>query len=255
MLDDESYIVTYEAFRGEARGPIKRKGLARGEVPETGHCIDCNACVHVCPTGIDIRDGLQMECIGCGLCVDACNEMMDKVGFPRDLIRFDSVQNTQARAKGRDATVRILRPRTFFYLAILLTVSAVMLFGLVTRSVLEINVIGDRQPRYVMLSDGSVRNGYTVKLLNMQQEEREFLIGTAKIDGAQIATIGKSVKLTQDGRLKVTVAPDQVGTFRIFVTADPGVLAAQSSDMLFTFTDPASEEVVTHQTIFVGPAR
>ena len=255
MLDDESYIVTYEAFRGEARGPIKRKGLARGEVPETGHCIDCNACVHVCPTGIDIRDGLQMECIGCGLCVDACNEMMDKVGFPRDLVRFDSVQNTQLRAKGVDKAVRIFRPRTFFYLAILTVVSAVMLFGLLTRSVLEINIIRDRQPLYVTLSDGSVRNGYTVKLLNMQQQEREFLIGTAKIDGAQISTIGESVKVTRDGRLKVTVAPDQVGAFRIFIKADPGVLEAQSSDMLFTFTDPATEEVVTHATTFVGPAR
>jgi polyferredoxin len=115
--------------------------------------------VHVCPTGIDIRDGLQLECIGCGLCVDACNEMMDKVGFPRDLVRFDSVQNTQLRARGKEAKVRIFRPRTFYYMGIIALVGSIMLFGLLTRSVLEINILRDRQPLYVTLSDGDVRNG------------------------------------------------------------------------------------------------
>ncbi|BDW87554.1 cytochrome c oxidase accessory protein CcoG [Thalassospira tepidiphila] len=251
MLDDESMIVTYESWRGETRGPIKRKNLMRGEVPETGHCIDCHACVNVCPTGIDIRDGLQMECIGCGLCIDACNEMMDKVGFPRDLVRFDSVQNSQLRAQGKATRVRIIRPRTIFYAVLLVLVASVMMFGLANRSVLELNVLRDRNPLFVALSDGDVRNGYTLKVLNKEQAEKTYVLSLEGIDATDFQIIGLTPN--QDGTYDLDVAPDRVGSFRVFVAADPQTLDGKSTPFEFTVTDKETGNTETYDTVFAGP--
>ncbi|MCC9624603.1 cytochrome c oxidase accessory protein CcoG [Thalassospira sp. MA62] len=251
MLDDESMIVTYEGWRGEPRGPIKRKNLKRGEVPEVGHCIDCHACANVCPTGIDIRDGLQLECIGCGLCIDACNEMMDKVNFPRDLVRFDSVQNSQLRAQGKATRVRIIRPRTVFYAAILLLVAAVMTFGLANRSVLELNVLRDRNPLFVPLSNGDVRNGYTLKVLNKEQAEKTYNLSIDGLDATDFQIIGQTPN--QDGTFNLDVAPDRVGSFRVFVAADPSDLDGTNTDFVFTVTDTNTGETETYDTVFAGP--
>ncbi len=130
MLDDESMIVTYELARTAC--PIKRK--RRGEVRKSV-CIDCCTCFNVCPTRIDIRDGLQMECIGCGLCIDACNEMMDKVSFPRDLVRFDSRAKQPASLipMAKQPKSRIVRPRAIFLRSFVL-VASVMAFGLLNRT-------------------------------------------------------------------------------------------------------------------------
>lgn len=251
MLDDESLIVTYEHWRGEPRGPIKRKNLKRGEVPETGHCIDCRACVNVCPTGIDIRDGLQLECIGCGLCIDACNEMMDKVNFPRDLVRFDSVQNTQLRAKGEATKTRIVRPRTVFYSVILVLAATVMLFGLLNRSVLELNVLRDRNPLYVPLSNGDVRNGYTLKVLNKEQATKTYVLSINGLENTDFQIIGKTPN--QDGSFDLEVAPDRVGSFRVFVAADPDNLQGDSTPFEFTVIDRETGNTETYDTIFAGP--
>jgi len=251
MLDDESLIVTYEGWRGEARGPLKRKNLTRGEVPETGHCIDCRACVNVCPTGIDIRDGLQMECIGCGLCIDACNDIMDKVGFPRDLVRFDSVQNTQLRAQGKATRVRIIRPRTIFYAAILTVVASVMMFGLLNRSVLELNVLRDRNPLFVTLSDGDVRNGYTVKLLNKEQSLKTYELTVSGLTISDFQIIGQTPN--QKGTFDLEVAPDRVGSFRVFIAANPSALDGDATPFEFTVTDTETGNTETYDTVFAGP--
>ncbi|WP_412777381.1 cytochrome c oxidase accessory protein CcoG [Thalassospira lucentensis] len=251
MLDDESLIVTYEDWRGETRGPIKRKNLVRGEVPETGHCIDCHACVNVCPTGIDIRDGLQMECIGCGLCIDACNEMMDKVGFPRDLVRFDSIQNTQLRATGKATHTRIVRPRTIFYAVILTLVASVMMFGLLNRSVLELNVLRDRNPLFVRLSDGDVRNGYTIKVLNKEQATKTYALTVTGITPTQMQVIG--LEPNQDGSFDLDVAPDRVGSFRVFISAAPDSLNGDATPFEFKVTDRKDANSITYDTVFAGP--
>lgn len=253
MLDDESMIVTYEAWRGEQRGPIKRKNLVRGEVPETGHCIDCHACVNVCPTGIDIRDGLQLECIGCGLCIDACNEMMDKVSFPRDLVRFDSVQNSQLRAHGQAAKVRIIRPRTIFYSVLLVVVAAVMLVGLLNRSTMDVNVLRDRNPLYVPLSTGDVRNGYTLKILNKEQSQQTYLLDLSGVNATDFQIIGQ--KPTPDGKFSLTVAPDQVGSYRVFIAASPSSLQSDATPIDFIVTNTDSDVSETHDTIFAGPKK
>ncbi|HKO08839.1 MAG TPA: cytochrome c oxidase accessory protein CcoG, partial [Alphaproteobacteria bacterium] len=122
MLDEQSLIITYEAWRGEPRGSHKQGASWEGR----GDCVDCLKCVAVCPTGIDIRDGQQLECIGCGLCIDACNTVMPAVGRPGDLITFDTLANQQGRAEGKAAVYRLLRPRTIIYATVLTAVSAIM---------------------------------------------------------------------------------------------------------------------------------
>src|SRR5262249_29209737 len=141
-----------------------------------GDCVDCAACVAVCPTGIDIRDGSQLECIQCALCIDACNDIMRKVGRPRGLIAYDTIAGQEAAAAGKKAPLRIIRPRTLLYVGLIALVGAIMLTAVVSRSTLQVNVLADRNPPYVLLSDGGIRNGYTVKILNKLHEPRVFTL-------------------------------------------------------------------------------
>ena len=153
MFDEHTMLVTYEAWRGEPRAHAKA-----GQSPEgRGHCIDCGLCVRVCPTGIDIRNGQQLDCIGCGLCIDACNSVMAKMGWPKELITYDSLSNQAAREAGKPVRARFIRPRTLIYLALLLIVGSVMLFFLSTRALLEVTVQPDRAPLFVQLRDGGIR--------------------------------------------------------------------------------------------------
>ena len=126
LLDEHSYVVTYQKWRGEPRAPLKKNP----DWTRRGDCIACNQCVAVCPMGIDIREGLQLECIGCGLCIDACNDVMNRIGRPRELITMDTERNQTLRAAGKPPVHPIVRPRTVIYAAILLLVASVILVGL-----------------------------------------------------------------------------------------------------------------------------
>jgi cytochrome c oxidase accessory protein FixG len=125
LLDEHSYVVTYQKWRGEPRAPLKKNPDWSGR----GDCIACNQCVAVCPMGIDIREGLQLECIGCGLCIDACNDVMHRIGRPRELITMDTERNQALRAAGKPPVHPIVRPRTVIYAAMLLVVAGVILYG------------------------------------------------------------------------------------------------------------------------------
>ena len=160
MFDKNTLIITYDAKRGEQRGKMQH-----GEdFKNRGHCIDCKQCVVVCPTGIDIRNGLQMECIACGLCVDACDDIMTKIGLPKGLIRYDTLANLANPSK--ENKFKILKPRTFFYTTIIVIVSGLMLRSLINKSTLETTLIPDRNPIFVTLSNGDIRNGYNLKIMN-----------------------------------------------------------------------------------------
>ena len=283
MLDEDSMIVTYEAWRGEPRGkPTKRNqhvspatlppqphqtqfhnqpGLANIDweqvdalygserLDNLGDCIDCNKCVAVCPTGIDIRDGVQMECIGCGLCIDACNSVMDKLGRPRGLITYDTLRNQQRRAQGLSPRIQLLRPRTILYGVLMLLIAGAMLWALTFRATMDITVLHDRNPLFVTLSDGSIKNGYTVKLLNKTREPRSFTLDMNGLTGANLAVVG------QDGtgeRVTLTAEPDGVATYKVYVTAPETALDGQRADMTFTLTDQAGRRM-THETMFRGP--
>ncbi len=249
MFDEDSLIVTYETWRGEPRGRAK-KGDKRQDL---GHCVDCNLCVNVCPMGIDIRDGQQMECIGCALCVDACNGVMDHMDYPRGLITYDSISNQVARETGKEKRFRLLRPRTASYMAILLIVIGVMAFTMATRKTLEINVQRDRSPLFVTLSDGSLRNGYTYKILNMIRENRTFTLSVRGLEKAKISVIGYQQNWVDSVTLPVKA--DQVGTFRVFVRAPPQSLSGRSNYLDFRLIEKAANEVTDQETLFYGPGK
>ncbi|OGB45411.1 MAG: cytochrome c oxidase accessory protein CcoG [Burkholderiales bacterium RIFCSPLOWO2_12_FULL_65_40] len=186
MFDPDTLIVTYDEARGEQRGPrvktadYKSKGL--------GDCIDCTLCVQVCPAGIDIRDGLQYECIGCGLCVDACNTVMDKMHYPRGLIRF-STQNGVAKGWGKAEILRrVLRPRVLIYTAILVALCVGMLASLVVRSPLKVDVVRDRAALSRIVAGGKLENIYRLQIMNATEAPQRYRIAAKGLQGLELAS-------------------------------------------------------------------
>ena len=247
LLDQDSYVVTYETWRGEPRGPHKKDTSWEGR----GDCVACNQCVAVCPMGIDIRAGLQLECIGCGLCVDACNQVMAKVDRPLNLITMDTERNQQNREIGRPSESRLVRPRTVIYVVILAVLGIGVLFGLTTRDSLDLNVLPDRNPLFVKLADGSIRNGYTVKVLNQVREPKTYELALEGLEGATLKVLGLE---NGDGRTALLDAkPDQVSTYRIFVTAPSASVREAVQDLHVVLTDQDDGEAFGFETIFRGP--
>jgi len=249
MFDEHSLVVTYEDWRGEPRGSAPKDRNFDGR----GDCVNCRMCVQVCPTGIDIRDGQQMQCIGCALCIDACNGIMDKFELPRGLIRYDSIANGLAREKGLPAKKRIVRPRTIGYAVIISIVMLVMGVSMATRSKLEVNIQKDRAPLYVTLSDGAVRNGYTFKILNMEDTAQSYGLEVKGIEGATMTVIGEQT--VGAPKIDLTVQPDSIGTFRVFVRAEKKALSGKSSPLSFELIDKANGASDTSNTVFAGPGR
>jgi cytochrome c oxidase accessory protein FixG len=249
MFDEHSLIISYEAWRGEPRAPA-RKGQG---FEDRGHCIDCKMCVTSCPTGIDIREGLQMACIGCGLCVDACNTMMDRYKLPRGLISYDSNANLLAREKGQKAQTKLVRPRTMIYTAMLAAIGGLMVFALGTRHTVEVNVLHERSPLFVQLSDGSIRNGYTYKVLNMVRKDRTFSLSIAGIPGATIEVVGDTAGKSEQTELQVP--GDDVSAFRLYVNIPEAAVQNSKTPLNFVLTDKADGQVVRSETLFAGPSR
>jgi len=212
MQDEHSLIVTYQGWRGETRGKHKAGDSWDGR----GDCIDCRACVHVCPTGIDIRNGQQMECIGCSLCIDACDEMMDKVGRPQRLIDFVSLSNLENRAKAQPTALKLLRTRTALYAALLLAVAAVMLVALGLRSDIVFTAQQDRNPLHVVLSDGAIRNGYVVKVSNKTRAPMHLRLSAEGLDGADLFLAGEPGR---HAALDLSIEPDEIAEYHVFLRA------------------------------------
>lgn len=186
MFDPDTLIVTYDEARGEQRGPrvktsdYKAKGL--------GDCIDCTLCVQVCPTGIDIRNGLQYECIGCGLCVDACDTVMDKMQYPRGLIRF-STQNAVSKGWGRSEILRrVMRPRVLIYTAILVALCVGMLASLVSRTPLKVDVVRDRAALSRIVAGGKLENVYRLQIMNATETPQRYRIAAQGLQGLELAS-------------------------------------------------------------------
>lgn len=216
MFDKDTLIIGYDRERGEPRGKHKQGTSWDGR----GHCIDCTQCVVVCPMGIDIRHGLQMECIACGLCVDACNDVMGRMNLPPGLIRYDTQRNYERRTLAQKMGVAaqqdwsIWRPRTYYYIAIMTLISGIMLAAFVNRSVVDLSVIHDRNPLYVKLSNGDIRNTYTLKIINKTHEDQTFRLSVAGLLPRDVSVAGTAV--TADA---LVVLADSVGTFRVMVVA------------------------------------
>jgi cytochrome c oxidase accessory protein FixG len=252
MLDPDSLVVTYRDYRGEPRSRHRK----REDEAKLGDCIDCNKCVAVCPMGIDIRDGQQLACITCALCIDACDEVMDRVGKPRGLIDYDTLRNDAAARAGKPAKVGLstfIRPRTILYTALWCLAGLIMLVTLLTRDRLDINVLRDRNPLFVELSDGAIRNGYTIKVLNMEGAARRFRLSVSGIDGA-LMTFAGSEDLPAP-TLDIEVEPDVLREVKVFVRAPRDRLDGESTDIAFLVRDLDGDEESAYDGVFRGPER
>jgi cytochrome c oxidase accessory protein FixG len=241
MLDEHSLIVTYESWRGEPRGKKKSK-----ETDKLGDCVDCNLCFNVCPTGVDIRNGPQLACIGCGLCVDACNSVMAKLSRPLELITYDSLSNSDARAAGKPPRFKFVRTRTIIYAIGLVLVTAGMLFTLSTRATMEVTVQADRSPLFVKLGDGDIQDGFTLKISNKDPAPAEYRVSVEGIEGLSIKIIGSDPQVLKVGR-------DNVGTFRMLLKAPRKSLERKSTDITISAVNITTGEESKHGAIFSGP--
>lgn len=249
MMDEESLTVTYHADRGEPRAPY-RKGEAWDD---RGDCIQCRACVVACPMGIDIRDGQQLECITCALCIDACDDVMVRIGRPRGLIDYDSLANAERRTKGEGSGIKFVRFRTILYTGIWILAGAVMLIAILNRSETDINVLRDRNPLFTLLKDGSVRNGYTFKVLNKIRRQRTFSITAKGLDGLSLGIVGS--ENVAETTPYVTVKPDRLQSFRMLVTSPRASLESDSSNIEFILTDINTGGTATYDSVFRGPGK
>jgi cytochrome c oxidase accessory protein FixG len=247
MLDEQSLTVSYDAVRGEPRGH-RRQGSA-GNI---GDCVDCFACVHVCPTGIDIRDGNQLECINCGLCVDACNHVMDKMGTPPWLIGWDTLAGQKARAANRPYTWRLIRPRTLIYTAALLLSAGAVITGLATRSTTNFSAIHDRAPLFVRLKDGGIRNGYTLKLANKTQLGADYSLTIPESSrfGLELPELSPSFAPS----VQLHVAASTVGTFRLVVQGLATDASGQEPLRLHLQNSQTGEHA-DYTALFLSPAQ
>jgi len=251
LTDEWALNVTYRYDRGEQRCSVKkgRELQARGE--KAGDCVDCYQCVAVCPTGIDIRDGAQLDCIQCGLCIDACDAVMKKIGRPTRLIGYDNDINIHRRQAGEPEIYRPVRPRTVVYAALIAFVGAVMLYALLNRSLLDVNVLHDRNPVAVSLSDGSIRNAYTVRLLNKRGFDRVIAIDVDGPLNLTVHIVGAD-SVTQD-RPMIVIGRDQTTELRVLVTAPSEGMVEKSIPVKFRVTDIGLGETAAATDHFVAP--
>ncbi len=250
LTDEDSFEVTYREWRGEPRGAHKKKDSWEGR----GDCIDCKLCVAVCPMGIDIREGDQLECINCALCIDACDGVMEKIGRPKGLIAYDTERNRKLLSRDEDPVYRPFRVRIVLYAVLVVGISAMMLYGLMSRSTLDLNTLRDRSPTFVRLSDGSVRNGYTLKIINKATVARNFTVQIEGIEGAKLKAIG----LISDGSsVSVNAKPDKVHAMKIYITIPaPVVKGLKASTPISIIVDEAGDgERAINNTVFLSGKR
>ena len=236
MFDRDTLIVSYLPERGEPRGKRKRsadpKGLGLGD------CIDCTLCVQVCPTGIDIRDGLQYQCIACSACIDACDDVMDKMGYEKGLIKY----TTQNAIEGKPS--HILRPRIVVYALILLTIFSLFVYSFSQRTSLGLDVIRDRNRLYRETSDGLIENVYILKILNMDDAAHEYELSARGIEGLQMRVDTDTIR----------VESGEVAELPVSLRVDESALEARSSEITFELmaTDDPSL-AVEEEARFLGP--
>jgi len=234
MFDRNTLIISYDAARGEPRGS-RRRGVKESTL---GDCVDCTMCVQVCPTGIDIRDGLQYECIGCSACIDVCNDVMGKMGYEPGLIRY----TTENALEGKPS--KVLRPRTLLYFFLLFCVIGAVGYGIMTRTLVGLDVIRDRNSLYREVGAGTIENVYTLKILNKTEREQTYDLTVSGIPGAT---------LDIDQR-QPTVAPGGVLSIPARIRVEEDALSGRSSTLALTVTS-VDDPTLTYTTRarFLGP--
>jgi cytochrome c oxidase accessory protein FixG len=236
MFDKDTLIISYDPKRGEPRGGRKRSLDHRAA--GLGDCIDCTLCVQVCPTGIDIRDGLQYECIACAACIDACDSVMDRMNYPRGLVRF----TTEKALEGQ--TVRVLRPRMLVYAALLAILTGGLVTSMVTRTPIILDVIRDRNTLFRELPGDQIENSYTLKIINQSKDARSFRLSVAGVTGLSLDGVSDEITVAGGGVLSLPVRA------RAHRDHAYGIM-----DIAFAVTAIDDERVVVMEdSRFLGPA-
>lgn len=252
LTDEWALNVTYRTDRGEPRMSLKESRKEVQDGKSAGDCIDCYQCVAACPTGVDIREGLQMDCIQCGLCIDACDNVMGKIGRQPGLIGYDTDMNVERRKQGLPPVFRVVRARTVIYAATIALVGVVMLYALVTRDFLAISVLHDRNPIFVELSDGTIRNGYTVRLSNKRNYARQFVLGIEGLpEGTKLEVIGVDEKI--GSYPVIEVGSDTTREVRVLVLSPVGHAMPESTTAIFRITDAVAGETTVARDYFRAP--
>ena len=251
LTDEFALNVTYRYDRGEPRCSVKKGEQLRLQGQPVGDCIDCLQCVYVCPTGVDIRGGANLGCIQCGLCIDACDAIMSKLGRPTRLIAYDTDLNIKQRLEGKQPFYKLVRMRTALYAGIIAVAGGIMLYTLATRDSEGISVIHDRNPMFVRLSDGALRNGYTIRIVNKRLKYRDFIVGVDGLPSTLVDFVGLPSRA--DGRQLITVGPDQTKEVRVVVTDYSATPPPPSTSILFKLIDIDSGEVAEMRDHFFGP--
>jgi cytochrome c oxidase accessory protein FixG len=224
MFDPDTLIITYDAQRGDPRG--SRSKSANRAAKGLGDCVDCGICVQVCPTGIDIRKGLQYECIGCAACVDGCNQVMDKMGYPRGLIRYSTENALKRRSPSSQVLQRVFRPRVLVYMALLGVIVSVLIATLLLRSTLKVDVIRDRAALMRETRDGKIENVYRLQIMNTDERAHRYAIRASGL---------KDVRITPSG--PVTVAGATTQSIVVTLQVDPAGIAPGSHNIMFHIED------------------
>ena len=217
MFDKDTLTISYDAARGEHRGPRKRE--AKPADVGLGDCIDCHLCVQVCPTGIDIRDGLQMECIGCAACIDACDSIMDKMGYARGLVSYTSEHQLQG------GKTHLLRPRLIGYSAVLLVMIAALVVALVQRPMVSLDVTKDRG-MFRENSQGQIENIYSLKVINKTQQRQDYRLELVDAEGFQL-----------QGKTQISLAPGEISDVPVSVALLADKPTSSSQPLRFKVTD------------------
>jgi len=241
MFDKDTMIVTYDEKRGEPRGARSKK--ADPTALGLGSCVDCTLCVQVCPTGIDIRKGLQYECIGCGACIDVCDDVMDKVGYPRGLIKY-STQNGVAQGWTRAQMLkRAFRPRVLVYTAILGVITLAVFVSLFLRTPLKVDVIRDRGALARMVEQGRIENVYRLQVMNATETTQRYTVTVSGIPG-----------ITLDTSADIEVLPTEVRAAAVRVQIPPNGAEPGSHPITFEVTSSSDASVkVVEKSVFLVP--
>jgi cytochrome c oxidase accessory protein FixG len=245
MFDPATLIISYDEKRGEPRGARKKDDVNATH----GDCIDCKQCVVVCPANIDIRNGLQMECIACGLCIDACDNVMEKIGLPKGLIRYDTELNLANTDTSKKTKFKFFRPRTFYYSAILLIVGGLITFKLSTKMPLKVDVLPDRNPMFVMLSNGDIRNGYSINISNKTHQPKSYRLEIKGLEALNINTDNMANFSVEN----LSVAAGEVENFKIYAATSPQNLNAEKHNKIeFILIDNETGNEFKTNSWFIG---
>jgi cytochrome c oxidase accessory protein FixG len=241
MFDKDTLIVSYDARRGEPRGTRGRK--QDFQAMGLGSCIDCELCVQVCPTGIDIRKGLQYECIGCAACVDVCDGVMDKMNYPRGLIRFTTQNAVKTGGAGRDFILRrVLRPRVLVYGAVLLALTAGMMFSLALRTPLKVDVVRDRAALSRIVAGGKLENVYRLQVMNATEAPQRYRITADGLEGLAVAS-----------EREVEVGPAESRWVAVRLQLPYGTAAPGSHPIHFDIVSAGGTAHVREKSVFLVP--